>query len=390
MAIGGLLGNVGPRDYSTEIGKPLTPAQKPEPGSLIIADTFQGTTTDEPHGVIVNRAAMQQGFKGQVYTQASPSYLDPRYAPLSLQVVSGQEGSKERVISVIRKDAARQATQLLQLETNNLNDASKTGAKQTVVNMSSGVSKASIAGRLYSEASCAWTKSSPYLEQSAKLKIKDYAMAFNLDASKLQSSDPKVNGPERAKLQQALVDQVSQGMDGSPEVAGAKKSFLAAVKGFESKHNSVVISAGNEGDVLTNFKKDNGGRNLRLPKDFDENVLQNSEVTSVGATRWYGAEQLRETRANYSSKNGGVDVYASGSVAGTKDANKAENFGTSFAAPRVAAAMAQLHKDNPSMSSAQVEALLKKNLTHSLATPQGQLEVLDFGKTASYLANNTF
>lgn len=59
--------------------------------------------------------------------------------------------------------------------------------------------------------------------------------------------------------------------------------------------------------------------------------------------------------------------------------------GTSFAAPRVAAGMAALHGKYPQLSSAEVEARLKSQLTKG-----GSVASLDEEKTRQFLQSQSF
>ena len=108
-------------------------------------------------------------------------------------------------------------------------------------------------------------------------------------------------------------------------------------------------------------------------------------------TRWYNnGGTLKEYRAKYSSGSEGIDIHASGSL-GYKDPNVRDAApGTSLAAPRVAAAMATVHKLNPSWSSDQVEKFVQQNLTHQLTSDKGELAVLDYNKTFEFLKGNVY
>lgn len=109
-------------------------------------------------------------------------------------------------------------------------------------------------------------------------------------------------------------------------------------------------------------------------------------ATVVGATRWSNvANGPTEKVAGYSSASSGLAIYASGSLDLQKDGKGAETFGTSFAAPRVAATMATLHKQNPQMSSAQIEHLMKTKFTHQLETSSGSVSVLDYHKSSDLM-----
>ena len=113
-------------------------------------------------------------------------------------------------------------------------------------------------------------------------------------------------------------------------------------------------------------------------------------MTSVGATETRVVEGRNETvRAAYSSVSGGQDIYADGKVR-SADGQSALGSGTSFAAPKVAVAMARLHRDHPEMSSAQIENLMKTKLTGSFRDGGLELPVLDRDNTLDFLGNSTY
>ena len=59
--------------------------------------------------------------------------------------------------------------------------------------------------------------------------------------------------------------------------------------------------------------------------------------------------------------------------------------GTSYASPRVAAVMAELHGRNPDLSSRQIENLMMQNLTYELPQSGGSIDVLDLREASQTL-----
>jgi hypothetical protein len=323
-----------------------------------------------PHGYQVMASAVKDGFRGQV-VPLNQSGMGEAASGLNKPGMTAQETR-----AYVSDYASKRAVGLLNTETGMVNMAQQTGAKNSALNISMGVSPASISSGLY-------FSSIGDPSQPAGPRLQNLATAYGLDIDKLNSSDPKVAGPERARLQQGLIGDVSKGI-GGPEVARAKRDFATAVGRFESGQNSVVISAGNDGETLKDLKKSAYGVPVKsVPDNFFTNVLDTPQATMVGATRWFESSKgLVEKPANYSNKNSGVDVYASGSLAGVP---YRPDLGTSFSAPRVAATMATLHKQNPKMSSAQVEALMMSKLTRELDTSSGSISVLDFQRSSDLM-----
>ncbi len=371
------------------VGPVASPGNVPS-GSLIIADSFTPSRPEDKfaHGETVARSARFDGFRGPLRT------LSPEGSSSGYQKAGTAEDGfyKENATPAetranVKNYALGSVLGVLDTDTQAVQSATASGATNSALNLSQGRSRADIASRVYGAASFAWSDDlKPEHKEFADGVTQNFAGAYGLDMAKLKSQDPKVSGPERLKLQEAIIGSVDSSLNQSPQVRAAKNRFTTEVNRFESNRNSVVISSGNDGDVIDAFKKDASGLTPRnLPKNFDTNVLDTPQATMVGATRWFdNGNGLTEKVAGYSSVQSGVDIFASGSVA-TKVSGQADTFGTSFAAPRVAATMATLHKMNPSMSSAQVENLMKNSMTHSLNSGNGgQIDVLDY-QTSSNL-----
>lgn len=359
-------------------------------GSLLIGDAFTPMGPgQEAHGVLVKKAAHEQGFRGPTFANQSGTSMDSRESIATLYELGTPELSQEEARHYIGRYASLSARGMVNDQIDNVYKAINSGAQNSVLNLSMGTSKARIAKTIYSEGAIAWMPDVAKDAQAADTVLANYATAFDLSFDKLKSADPKISGPERQKLQQGIVDLVSSNLDTGQEFAEAQSQWAEAVDIFETEgRNSVVISAGNQGDAIALFRMDNHGREIQVGPDFETSVLQTEAVTSVGATRWHHTKSgLQESVADYNSNAEGIDIYASGSLA-TKEAGKADTFGTSFSAPRVSATMAELHEQNPTFSSDQVEDLMKNQLSHQLKTESGQVTVLDYQLASNYLANH--
>jgi hypothetical protein len=219
--------------------------------------------------------------------------------------------------------------------------------------------------------------------------VHNLASAFDLDEKKLMSDDASVSAPERAKLQQRLIDEVHDSVATNGDVKAAKTNYDAKVHQFAAGHNSVVASAGNEGDLPAMLAADNGGASLRIPSSFYASPLANQDTTLVGATKSTQQNgRAQEGLASYTTPAPGVSVYADGDVSDISPNGKAEE-GTSFSAPRVADTMAALHRTFPNLNHRQIENLMLEHTTHALDTAQGAVAVLDPDKTLQFLAHST-
>jgi hypothetical protein len=368
-----------------------------QPGTLYVNDTFIATSPQailsphgDTHGSLVTGAARNTGFQGTIVAtdriQHGPGSID--FQMMRHQANYSTPGrTPEQTIADLRAYAGTSGASLLQQEARYLNRLTESGVNRSAANLSQGRSKASTVVDLYQQMMPALAlnrdENSPGFVP-ANAMMQNVARAAGLDESRLRSPDERVRSQERGRLTQFLIDQVSQGMNTDPTMNAARREYNSAVRNFEARHNSVVIAAGNEGTLFSDLREVHGDYRLRAPSDFSRNILQNNEVTSVGATEQRNGQ---ERRAIYTSNSPGIDIYASGGT-GVVGYNGSEVNGTSFAAPRVAATMAELHRRNPNMSSAQIENLMRAQLSGQI---RGTAEtVLEAESTSRFLAERTF
>ena len=282
------------------------------------------------------------------------------------------------------QDVARfQASDLLNDVTGDLTKLRQRGLRDSAVNISYGATPIGVADALVERVRAG---TSPYSDDHQLSQ--NVLKAYNLDAQKLGHPDPKIHGPERRRLHQSMLEAARAGFD-TPEVKQAQQKYDQAVHNLQGDHNSVVVSAGNQQAIKGDWAKEAEGLEVASRPGDNYNVLANSEVTTVGATRWLkGPDGLREIVAPYSNQNPTVDVFASGSVATGQDQNVKTIWGTSYASPRVAGALASLHGNHPGSNSAQMRNLLNNRLTHQL--PGASAPVLDFQAAEDYMRKGTF
>lgn len=369
-----------------------------KPGSLVVVDQFIApmpmmgiggiaASMETPHGHLVSESATGEGFSGNLI----PSEISSKYGQEKFMIkqslnepgLAPEEFKKRLDLSV-----ALESVSLTDSMAERLEGLKEAGLHGSAVNLSYGASQAGLLDRFYSDASLAWGGWGP-TQDFKKPLLENYARAFDLDASKLSSQDLEIAGPERRKLQQAIADQVSSTMETNPAVKESYENYAKAVVELEKDHNSVVVSASNFGRVVEYLDQEVGesAPKLRVSPQFHDNVLATPETTVVGATEGSGDQ---EKVARYSSNFQEVDIYANGVapkplLPGEKNAQ-----GTSFASPKVAQAMAQLHELYPDKSSAEIENLIKEGLSHQLLSYDGKVErpVLneqaDFGMLSRY------
>ena len=353
--------------------------QQPPAGSLVLIDTFQDTFVSAAHGNEAAYAARQQGFQGPIYgEQASRDDFQSTSALMGMALQPQEPG---RVRQLLQDDSRFTHLEVLEGATANLNELTESGLHDSAVNLSRGFTPQRVVEELLPRLGAGLDPRSQHFQFSQNV-----LGAFDLDRSKLLSPDLAIAGPERLRLFESLLQTSEAGVQ-SADVQQAQHEYDQAVEALQGQHNSVVVSAGNEGDLIPHLADMAGGRQPAVGKDSNLNVLVNSDVVSVGATRWFeGRNGLHEQIAGYSNLHSEVDIYASGSVATGLDENQANLWGTSFSAPRVSAALATLHGTHPGSSSDQMLNLMQNRLTH----PLEDVSVLDFEETERYLREHTF
>lgn len=350
--------------------------QDPPAGSLVLVDTFEDTFQGAAHGNTAAFAARQQGFRGPIYAESiGPDGVRGPTQSVNARSFLAMGPQDPAVTRQAVMDISRLThRELLEDVTGDLNKIAKTGLHDSAVNVSYGTSPQRVAEDIYRQVR------QPFGGHFTQ----NIFQAYGIDAEKFNSHDPKVSGPERARLQQALLQAAEAGVE-SADVKMAEVGYDQAVRGLKSRHNSVVVSAGNQQQVLDHLAADANGQRIQPGSpNSNHNILANSSVTTVGATRWF--QNGKERLANYSNRDPEVDIYASGSVGSGADVNKMNSSGTSYSSPRVATALATLHLTHPGRSSSQMENLMRNRLTHQT---EGQ-SVLDYTRTEEFLRNQRF
>lgn len=333
------------------------------PGSLIISDVFSAGET-ESHGVSVAKAAWSLGFSGSIfYQQAVGEALPPLQQHGVAAGLLATPGLEKPLIARALKDyVVGPPLHMLMSAVDEVERASKSEAGNCVLNLSSGICKAQVAHSLYSSASSAWKSADAQEAGEGAAALDNLARLFSLDYDKLMSSNSDIARTERHRLQQSIVDGVSKIWDSEPQIPRQRERFAESVRTFESRNSSVVIAAGNEGLLRPTMELETRLQ-LEVPSDFEQNVLENETVTSVGASIILDGT---ESSARYSSSYPGIDFYTSGDAAPGLEFEESQGLsrsGTSLAAPRIGALMAKLHQDRPSASSDEVQRLLQAQLT---------------------------
>ena len=314
-------------------------------GSLIISDVFSST---ESHGVDVAKAAWNLGFQGPIFYQQAVS--EP-LAPLlehqqSIKRLEKPNLERDAAASALHRFVAGPPLHMLLSATDEVDRATESGARNSVLNLSSGTSKAQVTSLLHQHA----LKGDEPVNFTANL-----ANLFQLNFEELAQG----NLQEHARLQQSLIDFVDASWNQESRIEEQRGAFQQAVRRFERSHNSVVIAAGNEGLVEPTLEMQSRA-DLKVPVDFEQNVLESPDASHVGATIILDG---KEAPARYSSSWPGVAFYVSGDeVPGVEfdDSKGLGKSGSSLAAPRVGSLMAEIHRRHPEYSSLEVETTIAR------------------------------
>ena len=337
---------------------PLPPTVTPFPSpelqnnALRIVDSFYSgdpISWSPPHGSIVTAAARATGYQGPLVPEERLRQSENELAATNARIVlCNSQLEPEQSRWALNVMTLAPTLGLLAETSQSLDRATQAEVHGAVTNFSLGLSPASSVERIYGIV--AWERT-----QGKEYALLNLTKAWGIDYQALTSPDPVVYGPALTSLQQHLIDQVQAAFQ-NPLLQAGQQAFRNSVDAYEAKGNSVVVSAGNDGQVLQRLQAENGGQPLRSDEGFNRNVLATGAVTSVGA------QDANFQIAPYSNTEG-VSIYACGQLGSDQ--------GTSFAAPRVAAVMTQLHRTHPQWTSREVEIRTEQILSpRQEAVPQ--------------------
>ncbi len=354
-----------------------------ESGALYVDDGFSGPMpgTDTSHGVAVSQSARDHGYSGDILaSDPASAWTSPNTAWPELERLGGPQLSQQEAQESLARFGSNTASDLLDSKTRMLDALGCDNVTGSAVNFSQGTSPANLMETIYKQLNPRLAEGetlSPEREGYIENLRNNLGTAFSFAGEDLNSEDAEVQAAAHQRLYQGLADTFGQALQ-SEDVRSAQADFSQAVEDFEANGNSVVISAGNWGQHAESFSN-HAGAPINFPENFTENVLQADAATMVGATQWLNSGTERV--APYSNPG---EIYAAGGLA-LGEPGVASSSGTSYAAPRVAAVMAELHQKFPDMSSSEIEEMVRRDYTHELATPNGVIQVLDYEKTYEFL-----
>ena len=380
----GMLGDyvVGSEDFQQVGIEPR--AWNAESGALYVDDGFSYPMagTETTHGVAVSQSARDHGYSGDILaSDTASSFTASNTAGAELGRLGGPQLSQQEAQESLARFGSNSAIDLLTDKTRVLDALGCDDVTGSAVNFSQGVSPANLMETIHRQLNPQLAEGetlTPEREAYIENLRNNLGTAFSFAGEDLVSEDAEVQAAARQQLYQGLADTFGQALQ-SEDVRSAQADFSQAVDDFEANGNSVVISAGNWGQHAEIFSSFAGDAPINFPENFTDNVLQADAATMVGATQWLNSGTERV--APYSNPG---EIYAAGGVA-LGEPGVASASGTSFAAPRIAAIMAELHQQHPNLSSAEIEEMVRRDYTHELQTPNGVIQVLDYEKTYEFL-----
>lgn len=159
------------------------------------------------------------------------------------------------------------------------------------------------------------------------------------------------------ELARAVVDQVNQTFQNSDQIKDSKQRYDEVSQQAADAGISHVLASGNYGEMAPYFEE----LGVETGDDFYKSMLLNDNKTVVAATNSQNTGTYADdTGAELNSPNAGAELAAPGEnrTMTTQDGATATSSGTSYAAPEVAAVMAQIKAENPELTPQQIEDLL--------------------------------
>ncbi len=313
---------------------------------LIVSDFFDDRA-GYPHGRVVVEAARDLDFGGEIVERQAPRTREMVLADRFFSRLDQRHFPPDEMRQFLYDYALNRQVGELKSATEELVALSQT--ENSVLNLSRGWGQAQVVEAVYTRLRLAWDVSAyPQDRIVAQRRLGKIGPALGVDVDRILDG----SRAERGRLQQELIDLVAATAADS-KLTAAQHQYDLAVSSFEALDNSVVVAAANSGTILEVMAQD--ADPPRVPPEFFRNRLVNDKTTAVGATRARGGH---EEVADYTNPDPNIDLYADGDVG--------QAWGTSFATPRIAALMADLHRRHPQAGSAEVEFMVGQTFSSTL------------------------
>ncbi|MCA9778247.1 MAG: S8 family serine peptidase [Candidatus Eremiobacteraeota bacterium] len=167
-------------------------------------------------------------------------------------------------------------------------------------------------------------------------------------------------GASEQEILQTLANEVAESKRTNENIQDAQARYDYVSGEARNRGITNVVAVGNHGRFADTLMQ-NG---VVVDQEFFRNPLANHSTLNVGATNAQGGA------ADFTSPYAGAEISANGENVSTyEDGQQVTNNGTSFAAPQVAAAAAELAKLYPNLNAAQIEELLLGTSTNTGQNP---------------------
>lgn len=330
------------------------------PGSVVLLDTFQADRSQTIPGGEVARYATGNPVGDVARLEIARPAIDTSWL-----VVPQAQATPQQIRERMLNELADSRVRMLEGATQSLEGLRQEGLQHSAVNLPAGPSGSAEVWATYGGLRQAWEGENKGPNSGAQIALGNYCRAFGLDSSKVMHKDSKIAGPERAKLQQALV-KLSQEAGDTPQVKESQQRFSQSVQALAESKVSVVVAAAESPGEET-MAEDRGERPLEVPPNFQRGVFEAPGTVTVGASTFdeEAGEQVPLGRTE------GVELLANCTLK-DQDGTSSDAWGSQSAAPRVSRALAALHARHPDKSNAEVLSMLQSQATEAC---QGQVSL---------------
>lgn len=172
------------------------------------------------------------------------------------------------------------------------------------------------------------------------------------------------------ELAQALVDEVDGVVESSDRIAESRERYDELSEEAADRGITHVVTSGN----LGSFGRELEDLGVEVDDDFYTSVLANDHVTVVAAVDDMMTDSTRDDASeSFNSPFAEAEIAAAGDVLDPEhDDGPTVRDGTSYAAPKVAAAAALIAAENPDLTHQEIEELLLET-SDRIKAPEGEI-----------------
>lgn len=325
-------------------------AEEKDPNAQVaIFDNFAPKRDGSPtHGELTESVVQEVGGYGEEDTQR---YEVGEGFPADDFLSAVEKGDPNALTNVVES----MATTLLDDTTGAIEEILQDENSQiNTINQSQSVSPASVSEQLLARTFPPTQNPERPMSEEQMAKAEASAADYRSTLAKSLQLEPDVSDDDLAR---ALVTQVSDIFESSDKIKESEERYNGASQQASDNGISHVLSSGNRG-TLRDYLDELG---VQPDEGFYESSLVTDNTTVVGATDDKGTETLADdTRFEGNAPDAGAEIAAPGTnrEMTTLDGRTATRSGTSYAAPEVAAVMANIKALHPELSPQEIEDLL--------------------------------